>query len=211
MSKRLTWTLLAGPAAALAAVLGTTAATAATTWTVRPGGAVTAKSGQLVIRNANTTSQVECASSTIKAALKSGTGLPGAGIGSISSFTIATCLGPLSIMFTMTLSHLPYALGATSYNASTGTTTAKITGIHGNFTGPGCSYVLDGTGASMDNGSTVVSYVNATHKLRFLPFGGNLHVYKLAGCGFLGGIHNNDHMTLSAAGTVTPAQTITSP
>jgi hypothetical protein len=211
MNKRVPTALLTVLAAALAIVLGTTAALAATTWTVRPGGAVTSKSGLVFIKDASTGSLVTCPSSTIEATLKSGTGLPGAGIGSISSFTFATCSGPLNFMYTLTLSHLPYALNATSYNASTGTTTAKITGIHGNFTGPSCSYVLDGTGASMNNGTIVVTYVNGTHKLKFLTTGGNLHVYKLSGCGGLGGIFNNDHITFSGTGSVTPAQAITSP
>ena len=210
MNKRFARILLPVPAAA-AAVLGLTAAGAATTWTVRPGGAVTVTSGQVVIRDATTGSLVTCPSATTKATLKSGTGLPGTGIGSILSVTLATCTGPLGITFTMKLNHLPYRLDATSYNASAGATTGKITGIHGNFTGPSCSYVLDGTGASMDNGTISVSYVNGSHKLKFLASGGNLHVYKLVGCGFLGGIHNNDHMTFSATGTMTPAQTITSP
>jgi hypothetical protein len=71
--------------------------------------------------------------------------------------------------------------------------------------------VLDGTGASKDNGTVVVTYVNSTHKLKILTTGDNLHVYNLLGCGFLGGIHNGDHMTFSAAGAVTPPQTVTSP
>ncbi len=52
---------------------------------------------------------------------------------------------------------------------------------------------------------------NGTHKLKFLTTGGNLHVYQLRGCGGLGPINNNDHLTLSATGAVTPSQTITSP
>jgi hypothetical protein len=209
MTKRSARALLTVPAAA--ALLGVTAAVAAATWTVRPGGAVTATTGPVVIKDASTGSLVTCSSATIKATLKAGTGLPGAGIGSLSSVALGTCTGPLGITFTMKLNHLPYRLSATSYHASTGTTTGKITGIHGNFTGPSCSYVLDGTGASMDDGTIDVTYVNGSHKLKLLPSGGNLHVYKLLGCGFLGGIHNDDHMTFSATGTVTPSQTITSP
>lgn len=211
MSKPTARLLLTAAGVALAPVLGVTAAVASTTWTVRPGGAVSAKSGLVFIKDASTGSVVSCPSSTIKATLKSGTGLPGTGIASLSSFTFATCSGPLNFMYTMTLSHLPYALDATSFNASTGTTTAKITGLHGGFKGPGCSYVLDGTGAGMDNGVLVVTYANGTHKLKFLTTGGNLHVYRLSGCGGLGGIFNNDHITFSAIATMTPSQTITSP
>ena len=152
-----------------------------------------------------------CESSHIKATLGSGTGLPGTGIGSISSFTFAKCSGPLGIAYTLTFSHSPFKLNATSYNSGTGTTTATIAGIHGTFAGPTCSFVLDGTGATKDNGAVVVTYVNSTHKLKFLTTGGDLHVYKLVGCGGLGEIHNHDRLTISATGTVTPSQTITSP
>jgi hypothetical protein len=211
MSKRFAQTLLTVSAAAFAAVLGLTTAMAATTWTVKPGGAVTAKSGLVVLKDTTTGSLVTCDSSPIKATLKSGTRLPGSGIGTISSFTFSTCTGPLNLAYTLTLSHLPFTLNALSYNSSTGTTTAKIIGIHGTFRGPSCFYVLDGTGATMHNGTLAITYINGTHKLKFLTTGGNLHVYQLSSCGFLGPIHNNDHLTLSATGTVTPSQTITSP
>lgn len=196
------WAALAMPAAL---------ASTATTWTVKPGGAVTATSGLVTLKDATTDNFVTCLSSDIKATLKSGTGLPGTGIGSISSFTFAKCSGPLGIQYTFTLSHSPFKFNATSYNSGTGTTTATIAGIHGKFAGPSCSYVLDGTGATEDNGTLVVTYVNSTHKLKFLTTGGDLHVYKLIGCGGLGEIHNHDRLTISATGTVTPSQTITSP
>lgn len=184
-------------------------ASAATTWTVKPGGAVTATSGLVTLKDITSPNAQTCQSSEIKATLRSGTGLPGTGIGSISSFTFTKCTGPLDIQYTLKLSHLPFKLNATSYNS--GTTTATIAGIHGKFAGPSCSYVLDGTGATQDNGTLVVSYVNSTHKLTFLTAGGDLHVYNLIGCGGLGEIHNHDHITISATGTVTPPQTITSP
>ncbi len=208
MSKRLARRVLTGTAAALAALLGTTAAMAATTWTVRPGGAVTANFGSVTVRDANTGFVVTCPS-TLKATLKSGTGLPGAGIGSVSSFTFGTCTGPLGFTYTLKLSHLPATLNATSYESSTGTTTAEITGMHGTFVGTSCSYVLDGTGASQDNGTIAVTYVNGTGKLQLLA-SGNLHVYELQG-GCFGLVNSGDHLTLSATGTATPAQTITSP
>jgi hypothetical protein len=94
--------------------------------------------------------------STIRATLRSGTGLPGAGIGTVSSFTFSTC-----------------------------------------------------TGSALHNGTLAIKYVNSTHKLQLLAAGGNLHFYKTVGCAGL--IRSQDRLTLSAAGTVTPAQTITSP
>jgi hypothetical protein len=213
MNRRFARILLVTSGAVLTAALGATAATAAVaaTWTVQPGGAVTAKSGQVILKDLGNGVEVGCPSSTIKATLKSGSGLSGTGIGSVSSFSFATCTGPISIQYTLTLNHLPFTLNATSYNPGTGTTTGKITGIHGTFSGPGCSYVLDGTGAGKNDGTLTVSYVNSTNKLKLLTTVGNLHIYDLIGCGGLGGVKNNDPLTLSGTGTVTPAQTITSP
>jgi hypothetical protein len=211
MSKHYPPILLIVTAAALAAILGTTAAMAATTWTVRPGGAVTAKFSRMILRNTRTGTEVTCPA-TLKATLAAGTGLPGTGIGSVSSFTFGPCAGPLGTQFILKTSHLPYALNAVSYHATTGTTTGSISRVHGTFAGPSCSFVLDGTGASKDNGILGVKYVNSTHTLKFINTGDDLHAYNvMGGCGFLVGVHNGDSYTLTGAGTVTPAQTITSP
>jgi hypothetical protein len=192
--------------------MANTPAMAVATWTVRPGGAVTATSAELVLRDATSTSQVECPSLAVKATLKGGAGLPGPGVGSVMSMTTGTCVGPLDFTFTLTFRHLPFTLNATSYDPGTGTTTAKITGIHGTFVGPSCSYVLDGTGAGMDDGTVVVTYANGSHMLKLLTTGGNLHAYNVqGGCSLAGGVSSNDRLTLSATGTVSPAQTITSP
>src|SRR6266568_3728599 len=158
MSTRPARLLLAVPAAALAAALGVTSALTATTWTVTPGGKITAKSGKVLLRDTKTGSEVSC-----------------------TSFTFGTCTGPLGTTFTLKNSHLPYSLNAVSYNSGTGTTTAKITGIHGVITGPSCSWSVDGTGATKDNGTITVTYVNSTHKLKFLTSGGNLHIYRVIG------------------------------
>jgi hypothetical protein len=210
MSKRLARTLLATAAATLVAALGATAALAATTWTVRPGGAVTARFGMVRLTDTRTGALVLCPA-TIRAALKGGSGLSGTGLGSISAATFGTCTGPLGTQFTLKLTHPPFRLNTASYNSGTGTTTGGVTGIHGTFTGPSCDYVLDGTGAGQDNGAVAVSYVNGTHKLRLLATGGNLHAYRAMGCGFLAGVDNGDRLTLAGTGTVTPAQAITSP
>jgi hypothetical protein len=208
MNKRYARSLLAVPAAVLAALLTATTASALTTWTVNPGGATTAKTGPLTLKDTKTGEVLKCRSS-LKATLASGSGLSGAGIGSISSFTFPPCVGPLGLTFTITTSHLPCALNAGSYDGATGTTTGSITGIHGTFMGPGCSSVFDGTGASRDNGTLAVTYTNGTQRLTFLKTGGNLHAYKVSGCNGL--FNSNDHLTLAGTGTMTPAQTITSP
>lgn len=208
---------LAIPAAAMTAALGVTTALAATTWTVNPGGSITVISGRVTIKDVPNGSLFTCPKSTLKATLKSGSGLPGTGIGSVSAVTFPplnpmrhACTGPLDTTWKLTMTHLPMTLNATSYSASTGTTTGLITGIHATLTGPSCTMVYDGTAAGKDNGSLQVSYVNSTHKLTYLT-GGNLHVYNVTGCGFLPGFNDGDKVTITGAGKVTPAQTITSP
>jgi hypothetical protein len=157
----------------------------------------------VVVKDATTGYQIRCPS-TIKATLKGGTGLPGTGIGTVSSFTFGTCAGPPGFTYTLTLRHLPYTLNATSYNSSSGTTTAKIIGIHGTLEGSACSAVIDGTGAGADNGTLAINYANSTPKLKFLTTGGNLRFYQVVGCAGL--IRSQDHLTLSGTGPVAPTE-----
>jgi hypothetical protein len=203
--------LIAGAAAAL--LIGTSvgsALAAAPTWTVKPGGAAVAKSGVTVLKDGKAPfTQLKCASSTTKVTLKKGSKLAGAGIGSVTSVAFTKCTGPLGISFTVKSTHLPWHLNAVSYNKTTHVTSGTISGIHAVLTGPGCSAAVDGTGATKNNGMVKVTYSNKTHKLSVLAAGGNLHIYKVAGC--FGLIHNNDPSTYTAVYGVAPLQTITSP
>lgn len=71
--------LVMGPGAA------SSAAATATTWTVRPGGAITAKAGTTKVADTTTGSVLNCDSSRMSGTLKGGTGLAGTGIGTITS------------------------------------------------------------------------------------------------------------------------------
>lgn len=211
MSNRTAWLSLAVSVTVLTALPASTPALAATTWTVHPGGAITATFSQLILTDIRTGIDVTCPA-VLKATLASGTGLSGTGIGSVSSFTFGTCTGPLSTTWTLKTSDLPFAVNAASYDASTGTTTGSVSGAHGTFLGPSCSFVLDGTGAGKDDGILAISYVNKTHTLRFVRDGSDLHAYQvMGGCGFLAGVNNGDSFALTRTGTVTPAQAISSP
>ena len=64
--------MIAGSAAVLVAMLGATAAFAATTWTIRPGGAVTATAVQASFKDTRTGSNQTCQSMTASGTLKSG-------------------------------------------------------------------------------------------------------------------------------------------
>jgi hypothetical protein len=206
MRKRIGALLLTG-GATLAFGLSSTAAfaTTAATWTVTPGGNITAKSGTTTLTDTKTGSKLTCKSSATTATLKKGSGLSGTGIGSIKTVTFTDCTGPLGLTFTVKTSHLPWALNAVSYKS--GTTTGTITGIHATLTGTGCSAVVDGTSATANNGKVEATYSNSSGKLTVLTSGGNLHVYNVKGCDGL--INSGDPTTYSATYTVTPKQTIT--
>jgi len=205
--KRTYGILFAG--AATAAVIGLSAAPAfaATTWTVSPGGAITAKSGTTTLTDTTTGNSLTCKSSSTSATLKTGSGLKGAGLGSITKVTFATCTGPLDLTFTVTTNGLPWKLNAVSYNSTTGVTHGTITGIDATLSGPSCTADVDGTGAGLDNGKVKATYTNSTGKLKVLTTGGNLHVYDVVGCAGL--INSGDATTFKATYTVSPIQTIT--
>src|SRR5215467_8814687 len=137
--------------AATAAVVGLSAAPAfAATWTVKPGGAITAKAGTTTLKDNNTGNTLTCASSSGKGSVKKGSGLSGTGIGSITALAFSTCKGPLGLTFTVHTSAFPWHLNAVSF--SSGVTTGTITHIHATLSGPGCSATVDGTGPTKDNG-----------------------------------------------------------
>jgi hypothetical protein len=208
--KRIGSGLAAGTAAVLLIGASALPAAAATpTWSVKPGGAATAKAGKTVLTDTKTGIVLTCKSSSAKITIKKGHKLAGAGLAKITAISFTTCTGPLGLTFTVKSSALPWKLNAVSYNKKTGTTTGTITGIHSTLSGPACSAVVDGTGAAKDNGMVKVTYVNKTHKLTVLTKGDNLHIYKVSGCSGL--INDGDPSTFTAVDAVSPGQTITSP
>jgi hypothetical protein len=177
------------------------------TWSVSPGGSVTA-SGSAQVKDTTTGTIAKCTSLELDATLASGSGLPGAGIGSITSGSFTGCT-IATISVSVASNGFPWQLNATSYNSSTGVTTGTITGIDLVATAPGCSATLDGTAAGADNGKIKVTYTNSTGVLKLLSTGGNLHDYAVSGC--FGLVNNNDPEDASGTTKVTPKQTITSP
>ena len=208
--KRLTRRVLfTGVASAVA--IGASAGVAlavAITFTISPGGAITAKAGKTTLTDKNTGSVLTCASSSSSGTLKKGSGIAGTNIGSISALSFATCTGPLGLTFTVTNSAFPWTLSGTSYNATTGTTTGFINGIKSHLSGPSCSADVGGTTAT-SKGKVKVTYTNSTGKLKVLAAGGNLHVFNVVGCAGL--INSGDVTQFVGTYTVTPKQTIKSP
>jgi hypothetical protein len=196
--------------AVTAAMIGMAAAPAlasnAKTWTVKPGGSITGKAGTTTLTDTSTKTTLTCKSSSAKGTVKKGSGLSGTGIGSITSLSFKNCTGPLNITFTVKNSHFPWHLNAASYKS--GVTTGTITGIHATLSGPSCSAVVDGTGATKNNGSVTATYTNKTGKLATTG-AGNLHIYKVKGCAGL--VKSGDGSSFKGSYTLTPKQTITSP
>lgn len=208
--KRLTRRVLFTGIAA-AATIGATAGVAlavAITFTITPGGAITATAGTTTLKDTNTGSVLACTSSTSSGTLKSGSGVSGSNIGSITKLSFSNCTGPLGLTFTVTNSAFPWTLSGTSYNAGTGTTTGFINGIKSKLSGPSCTANVGGTTAT-SKGKVKVTYKNSTHKLSVLATGGNLHVWGVVGCAGL--INTGDATQFTGVYTVTPSQKITSP
>jgi hypothetical protein len=195
--------------AATAAVIGMAAAPAfatAATWTVKPGGATTAKAGTTTVTDVTAGQSVTCSSSTAKGSFKKGSGLSGAGIGTITSLTFSGCsvLG-MNISVTIT-GKMP--VNALSFNKTAKTVSMSLTKIHGSLSASGCSATIDGTGAAAHNGMVKATYMDTGGKLKVLTTGGNLHLFNV-NC--FGVINNGDSVNFTTTYTLTPKQVITSP
>lgn len=98
MSSRVFAIFVIGMITTASALLGAAPASAADTWTVTPGGSVAISGGPFTIYSGGTT-VYRCSFWGTRGQFRSGTGLPGAGIGTImqSSFTFGGCSGQFSI------------------------------------------------------------------------------------------------------------------
>jgi hypothetical protein len=200
--------------AAAASVIGLAAAPAlaATTWTVKPGGAVTGTAGTTTVTDTTAGASVTCTSSAVKGTLKTGSGLAGAGIGTVTTLTFKGCTVFGSITVTLMITgKMP--LNATAYKATTKVATMFITKIHAKFSVAGlCSATIDGTGGAAHNGKVEARFSDKTNTLTVLATGGNLHLYNVTGSGCsTGNINNHDSVNFTGAYKFTPKTTITSP
>ena len=199
-------------AIAMAAGLVAPAASAAPrTWTITKGGAVTAATKSFTFTDITAKTSLQCKASTAKARLKSGKRLSGVNAGTITAASTTGC-AVLGVTITVKAGHLPWHLNLVSYNSAKGVTTGTLTGIHINFAVPAisCSAVVDGTKATANNGSVVVTYTNMTAQLAILKAGTKLHLFNVSkGC--MGLVKNGDLIALVATYSVTPKQKITSP
>jgi hypothetical protein len=199
--------LIAGSAAVLAAILGATAAFAATTWTIKPGGAISSTATSVHFKDTKTGSIFTCSSVAFSGTLKSGNGLSGSGAGSISAATFTTCTGPLGVTFAITPKDLPWHLNLSSYSG--GVALGSISHMQIMLAGPSCQSMISGTSVTANNGHVRFSYANGTGRLTTLTTGGNLHFYNVTGCAGL--FNSNDPLTISGTFPLSPKQKITSP
>jgi hypothetical protein len=203
MRKRLTTLVLSGSAIALTIGLSATTASAASGWTVKPGGKFSS-SGSDQVADTKTGTVAKCTTVKISGTLKKSSST-GAKLGTITKASFKGCtVGPIAV--TVTVHGLPWYLNATSYKS--GVTTGNISGIDLVAKATGCQATLDGTGAGKDNGVADAKYTNASATLT-LTGNGNLHSYAVAGCEGL--INNGDPQKASGTNKVTPKQTITGP
>jgi hypothetical protein len=223
--------LAAGIALASAATVTgiTTPAFADSTWTVSPGGSVTATS-QGVVPHV-TAYEIEQGTAAVcdyvdgSATLPSGSGLSGNGIVSLSSFAFHNCVGPNNLTITINPTGLPWSLNATSYDATGGVTTGTLTGITGNITvSDGC---VAGFSAGLDGSSNQIpahvtgTYTNSTGVLKITedspapptttPTSSNIVVDSVNSSCNPTLIGLGDHIALYGSVAVSPGQTVTSP
>ena len=211
MSNRYARILAVGGAAVLAATLAAAPALAGTTWTVQPGGAITATSSLFTFKDHVTRTLITCRSSpTAVGTLKHGSGLPGHRAGSLSAVSIGDCFGPGGgPAFVLKPAGLPWHLNLSSYNAATGVARGTISHL-AIMVGKTCSFVIDGTSSAASDGWVRFTYTDSTGGLTVLAASGNLHFWNVsAGC--LGLFNTGDRAGLSATFTVSPEQAMTSP
>ena len=205
MRKPLTAAVLALASAGLAVGLSATTALATTaiTWSVSPGGTIAGSAGTTTVKDTTSGLTVTCTSSTVAGSLKKGTGLNGAGIGTITSMNFNNCSVD-GLTLSLSSGTVAWKFNAASYKSPV--THGSITGIHFVISSSECSAVIDGTSGTAHNGKVKVTYSNKTGKLTVLAAGDNLHVWNVNGC--LGAIANGDSGTISSVYTLSPKQII---
>lgn len=172
-----------------AALTAVPASAAPATWTVTPGGNITAINTK-PLRAVNTDKGVAwvCPGSTAAGDLKSGSGLPGGGIATLTSATFSGCAATGGFQVAMTANNLPWTLNTDSYDSSTGVTSGVLTGFQatmvlGNPASPQCTVTV---GAPTNGPGTIsATYTNSTSRLALSGSDLKLQTAVGPGCGTL--------------------------
>jgi hypothetical protein len=194
--------------AIMTVALGAGPAAAAVTWSVTPGGPFTGHAGTTKLKDTTDGNSLDCSSSVLSGRVKSGSGLSGANIGSITGGGKFTgCTGQFPLGYTITLRGLPWHVSVTSDHS--GVIHGTISHIEITASLPACHFTIDGTAGGAFDGIVQFSYSNSAHTLKLLPTGTNLRYYKVSGCAGL--INRGDSAAYLASYTLSPGQTITGP
>jgi hypothetical protein len=188
-------TLAAGSTAALAAQ--------AAGWTVEPGGAVSIVTAKLTLTDPDTGTILTCTSAKLTGTLGSGSGLQGAGAGSIAKAGFTKCQWPSGSNPDLKSALLPWHINLTSYRDGVVTGTVSNIGL---LTANGAC-VAQITGDGKSDGIAKFRYNDNTNTGTFT--GENLKVVNEICAAIL--YHKGDPISLSARFSMHPAQSITSP
>jgi hypothetical protein len=171
---------------------------------------MTATAGKITLTDTPTGATMTCRSSRLSGTLKAGSGLAGAGMGSLTTAVYSQCSGG-PFPATMTAHGLPWRLNLTSYDRHTGVAGGTISHLQISVatSDTPCTAVIKGTSGNAPDGVMPVSYTSKTGILKVLPAGGDLHWYRVRNCA--GIVRNGDAAALSASYTISPRQVITSP
>jgi hypothetical protein len=204
-------TLAAASAVVLATSLGAVSALAATvTWTVSPGGGA----GGLALghlTDTTTGAKFDCRHQAVNLRFKKGSGQVSP-IGIVIGFsTCAPRRGEAADRLPSANSSQKMEIRAASYDASTGVTTGKITGLQLSLSARHCDADVDGATAS--EGATLqFKYTNGTGDLSLFTTPSNLHFFNVSSsCSSVLNINNGDPATFHGIYHLSPAQIITSP
>nr|WP_203643558.1 hypothetical protein [Streptomyces sp. SID14478] len=148
------------------------------TFTVTGGGAYTAEAVNPTLSVPAT--QLQCDSSDASGTIKNGSGLAGAGIGTVSNISFNNC-NVAGIGFDVTPGTLPWSINLDNMSG-TDEAHGTIGGISATITGIGCDATFSGTVEGY--------YQNSTHTLH-VTGGGSLAAQAGASC--LGLINEGDH------------------
>lgn len=178
------------------------------TWTVTPGGALSA-AAPLQIQNVSRGWSIECGEASFTGAAKAGAGNTGDQIVEFDEAVFSGCTGQDGVGYTVTMtSGVQLEMQATSYDAAAGKTTGTMFGFQLNLVGTNrCQAdIADPAG---DLGVSDVTFTNDGSVLELV--GGNMGVTFVNFACSSGFIANGDQVVLTARLGLSPAQTITSP
>jgi hypothetical protein len=162
----------------------------------------------MTLTDTKTKAPNSCRSVKLTGRLRSGSGLSGVNIGSVTGATLGKCRW-VTLHATFTAHGLPWQLNAVKYDSANGVTTGSIQGIDMAVSGVECSFNVDGTEGGANDGLIEFTYTNSTGKLKLQAMGGNLHFHDVLGC--LGVVSNDDPIAPSGSLTLSSKQKISSP